>query len=42
VVFLASDSPNILDILPQMYIAFPLSRAKADKDYMAKRAVQKK
>ncbi len=42
VVFLASDSPNILDIMPQMYIAFPLSRAKADKDYMAKRAVQKK
>ena len=38
VVFEASDSPNILDIKPLMYVAFPLTREKADKDYMAKRA----
>jgi len=25
-----------------MYIAFPMSRAKADKDYMAKRAAAQK
>ena len=42
VVFQASDSPNILDIKPLMYIAFPMSRAKADKDYMAKRAAAQK
>ncbi len=42
VVFLANDSPNILDIKPQMYITFPLSRAKADADYMAKRATAQK
>ena len=42
VVFLANDSPNILDIKPQMYIAFPLSREKADADYMAKRAAAQK
>ena len=42
VMFLANDSPNILDIKPQMYIAFPLSREKADADYMAKRAATQK
>ena len=42
IVFLANDSPNILDIKPQMYIAFPLSREKADADYMAKRASAQK
>ena len=42
IVFLANDSPNILDIKPQMYIAFPLSREKADADYMAKRAAAQK
>lgn len=42
VVFLANDSPNILDIIPQMYITFPLSREKADAEYMAKRAAAAK
>lgn len=42
VVFEASDSPNILDIKPLMYIAFPLSRSKADKEYFAKRAAAQK
>jgi hypothetical protein len=42
VVFLASDSPNILDIKPLMYITFPLSREKADKEYFAKRAAAQK
>jgi hypothetical protein len=42
VMFLASDSPNILDIQPLMYIAFPMSRTKADADYMAKRAAMNK
>jgi hypothetical protein len=42
VVFEASDSPNILDIKPLMYITFPLSRAKADKEYFAKRAAAQK
>lgn len=42
VLFQASDSPNILDIKPLMYIAFPMSRAKADADYMAKRAAAQK
>ena len=43
VVFLANDSPNILDIKPQMYICYPLSREKSDAEYMAKRqAAQKK
>lgn len=42
VVFEASDSPNILDIKPLMYIAFPLSRDKADKEYFAKRAAAQK
>ena len=43
VVFIANDSPNILDIKPQMYICYPLSREKSDADYMAKRrAAQKK
>ena len=36
-VFLASDSPNILDIKPQMLICYPLSREKSDAEYMAKR-----
>jgi hypothetical protein len=43
VVFIANDSPNILDIKPQMYICYPLSREKSDAEYMAKRrAAQKK
>jgi hypothetical protein len=43
VVFIANDSPNILDIKPQMYICYPLSREKADSEYMARRrALQKK
>jgi len=37
VVFIANDSPNILDIKPQMYICYPLSREKSDAEYMAKR-----
>ena len=37
VVFIANDSPNILDIKPQMYICYPLSREKSDIEYMAKR-----
>jgi hypothetical protein len=42
VVFLANDSTNILDIKPQMYICYPLSREKADADYMAKRRASQK
>ena len=42
VVFEASDSANILDIKPLMYITFPLSRDKADKEYFAKRAAAQK
>lgn len=42
VMFLANDSPNILDIKPLMYVTFPLSRSKADADYMAKRAAAQK
>jgi len=38
VVFIANDSPNILDIKPQMFICYPLSREKSDAAYMAKRA----
>ena len=37
VVFIANDSPNILDIKPQMFICYPLSREKSDTAYMAKR-----
>lgn len=37
VAFIANDSPHILDIKPQYYITMPLSRQKADADYMAKR-----
>ncbi|MBD3206276.1 hypothetical protein GF319_08025 [Candidatus Bathyarchaeota archaeon] len=37
VAFVAADSPNILDITPLYYIAFPLSREKADAEYMARR-----
>ena len=37
VVFIANDSPNILDIQPQMFICYPLSREKSDAAYMAKR-----
>ena len=40
-VFLASDSPNILDIRPQMYICYPLSREKSDTEYMARRQASK-
>lgn len=36
-VFTANDSPNILDIRPEMFICYPLSREKADAKYMAKR-----
>ena len=36
-VFIASDSPHILDIKPQMFICYPLSKEKADADYMARR-----
>jgi len=36
-VFTANDSPNILDIRPEMFICYPLSREKADAEYMAKR-----
>lgn len=35
--FIANDSPNILDIKPQMFICYPLSREKSDAEYMAKR-----
>ncbi|MCB2173072.1 hypothetical protein KQH65_10075 [archaeon] len=35
--FTANDSPNILDIRPEMFICYPLSREKADAEYMAKR-----
>jgi hypothetical protein len=38
VVFIANDSPNILDIKPQMFICYPLSREKSDAAYMAKRS----
>jgi hypothetical protein len=37
VVFTANDSPNILDIRPEIFICYPLSREKADAEYMAKR-----
>jgi len=40
--FLATDSPNILDLNPQYIIAMPLSREKADADYMARRQAAKK
>jgi hypothetical protein len=36
--FLAADSPNILDLKPQYVVAMPLSRDKADAEYMARRA----
>ncbi len=42
VVYIANDSPNVLDISPQMYITFPLSRNKADEEYFAKRAAAQK
>ena len=42
IVFIANDSPNILEIQPQMYICYPLSREKADAEYMAKRRGSKK
>jgi len=35
--FLAADSPNVLDVKPQYVICVPLSRDKADAEYMAKR-----
>ena len=41
-VFLANDSPNILDIKPQMYICYPLSREKSDAEYMARRQASQK
>lgn len=37
VAFKAADSPSILDIKPLYYIVFPLSREKADAEYMAQR-----
>ncbi|HHL41815.1 MAG TPA: hypothetical protein ENJ36_04030 [Candidatus Bathyarchaeota archaeon] len=36
-VFTANDSPNILDVRPEMFICYPLSREKADAEYMARR-----
>ncbi len=36
--FLAADSPNILDLKLQYVVAMPLSREKADAEYMARRA----
>lgn len=36
-VLLSNDSPNILEIKPREIIAIPLSRQKADAEYMAKR-----
>ncbi len=42
VVYIANDSPNVLEIKPLMYITFPLSREKADKQYFAKRAAAQK
>jgi len=36
--FLAADSPNILDLTLQYVVAMPLSREKADAEYMARRA----
>ena len=41
-VFLANDSPNILDVKPQMYICYPLSREKSDAEYMARRQASQK
>jgi hypothetical protein len=35
--FLAADSSNLLDVKPQYFICMPLSRDKADAEYMAKR-----
>ena len=40
VMFTANDSSNILDIRPEMFICYPLSREKADAEYMAKRKAQ--
>ena len=37
VVLTANETSNVLDIRPLQYIAMPLSRKKADEDYMAKR-----
>lgn len=37
VAFTANDSANILDIRPLQYIAIPLSRQKADEEYMKRR-----
>jgi hypothetical protein len=37
IVFLSNDSANILDIKPREIIVMPLSRQKADIEYMAKR-----
>lgn len=36
-VFVTSDSPNLLDIQLLMLLCYPLSRAKADEEYMSKR-----
>jgi len=35
--FLAADSSNVLDVKPQYFICVPLSRDRADAEYMAKR-----
>jgi hypothetical protein len=40
--FLAADSPNILDLKLQYVVAMPLSREKADAEYMASRAAAQK
>ena len=37
VVFTADETSNVLSIRPLQYIAMPLSRKKADEEYMAKR-----
>jgi uncharacterized protein len=37
VVFIANDSPHLLDIQPLMLLCYPLSRAKADEEYISKR-----
>jgi hypothetical protein len=40
--FLAADSPHILDLKLQYIVALPLSREKADAEYMARRAAAQK
>jgi len=42
VVFEAQDSANILDVKPREIIAIPLSRQRADEEYMKRRQLQDK